>query len=147
MKAIVQRVTSASVTVDKRVVGEVSSGLCVLVGVTHSDTAQTARKLAARLAKLRIFADDGQKMNRSVLDVGGEVLVVSQFTLYADTSKGARPSFGAAAPSGQAEPLVDLVASELGAMGLKVETGEFGAMMQVQLVNDGPVTVTVDVSD
>ena len=140
-----QRVGWARVTVEGEIVGEVGPGLCAFVGVTHTDTDATAVKLADRLANLRIFDDGGGFMNRSLLDTGREVLVVSQFTLYGDTSRGRRPSWAAAARSEQAEPLVDRVADALRERGLTVATGRFAAHMHVELLNDGPVTVTVDV--
>ncbi|HLF41383.1 MAG TPA: D-aminoacyl-tRNA deacylase [Acidimicrobiia bacterium] len=145
MRALVQRVGWARVTVEGEIVGEVGPGLCAFVGVTHTDTDATAVKLADRLANLRIFDDGGGFMNRSLLDTGREVLVVSQFTLYGDTSRGRRPSWAAAARSEQAEPLVDRVAAALRERGLTVATGRFAAHMHVELLNDGPVTVTVDV--
>jgi D-tyrosyl-tRNA(Tyr) deacylase len=144
MRAVVQRVSSASVEVDGEVVAAIGRGLCVLVGVTHDDTPATARKLAAKLAGLRIFEDDAEAMNRSLADVDGSVLVVSQFTLYGDASKGRRPSFVAAAPGAVAEPLVDAVVAELADLGVDVATGRFGADMAVALVNDGPVTILLD---
>ena len=144
MKALVQRVEQAQVTVGGEVVGRVGPGLCVLVGVTHDDTSAHAEKLANKLAKLRIFDDDDGKMNRSVLDVGGEILVVSQFTLYGDAAKGNRPSYIEAAKPEQAEPLVDEVVDHLRALGLKIETGRFRAAMKVELVNDGPVTIALE---
>ena len=140
-----QRVGWARVTVEGEIVGEVGPGLCAFVGVTHTDTDATAVKLADRLANLRIFDDGGGFMNRSLLDTGREVLVVSQFTLYGDTSRGRRPSWAAAARSEQAEPLVDRVAAALRERGLTVATGRFAAHMHLELLNDGPVTVTVDV--
>jgi D-tyrosyl-tRNA(Tyr) deacylase len=140
MRAVAQRVSQASVTVDGAVIGAIDGpGLLVLVGVTHDDTAQKARKLAAKLWGLRIL--DGEK---SCSDVGAPLLVVSQFTLYADTAKGRRPSWNNAAPGPVAEPLVDAVVAELRALGAHVETGEFGADMKVALVNDGPITIIVD---
>lgn len=145
MRALVQRVSEASVTVDDEVVGSIGPGLCVLVGVTHGDGPPQAVKLADRLAKLRIFNDDEGKMNRSVLDVGGEVLVISQFTLYGDTRRGNRPGYTDAAPPALAEPLVELVAEELRGRLLPVATGRFGADMDVRLLNQGPVTLTLDV--
>lgn len=144
VRAVVQRVTSATVTVDGEVVGSIGHGLCVLVGVTHDDTAEIASTLAAKLASLRIFADDEGRMNRSLLDTGGAALVVSQFTLYGDARKGRRPSFVAAAPGEVAEPLVDAVVDELRALGVPTETGRFGAYMDVELTNDGPVTLVLD---
>jgi D-tyrosyl-tRNA(Tyr) deacylase len=140
----VQRVASASVHVDGELVGEIGRGLLVLVGVTHTDTSSSSLRLAAKLAGLRIFPDDGGAMNRSVADVGGEVLVVSQFTLYGDAAKGRRPSFVAAAPGPVAEPLVDAVIEALEELGLRVASGRFGADMSVTLVNDGPVTILLD---
>lgn len=145
MRAVVQRVAEASVTVEGELVGSIESGLCVLVGVTHTDTAQQASKLADRLSKLRIFADDEGKMNRSVLDIGGAVLVISQFTLYADTRKGNRPGYSDAARPDVAEPLILQLMDDLRATGLPVEGGRFGADMDVRLLNQGPVTVTIDV--
>lgn len=139
-----QRVTEASVTVDREVVGAIGPGLCVLVGVTHDDGPAQARTLATKLAKLRIFDDDDGVMNRSVLDVGGEVLVVSQFTLYGNTAKGNRPSWIEAARPEHAEPLVDQLVDELRALGLTVATGRFRALMSVALVNDGPTTVLLE---
>ncbi|HEX6166767.1 MAG TPA: D-aminoacyl-tRNA deacylase [Acidimicrobiales bacterium] len=144
MRAVVQRVTEAQVTVDGAVVGAIGPGLVTLVGVTHDDGADRARRLAAKLWHLRILDDERGVMNRSVADTGGEVLVVSQFTLYGDTAKGRRPSWGAAAPPEQAEPLVDVVVAELRALGAQVATGRFRADMRVALVNDGPVTVILD---
>jgi len=141
----VQRVSEATVRVDGEVVGVVGGGLLALVGVTHGDSPDQARKLAAKLAKLRVFDDDAGVMNRSVLDVGGEVLVVSQFTLYASTATGNRPSYLDAARPEHAEPLVDLVVEELRALGLTVGTGRFRTDMAVALVNDGPVTLLLEV--
>ena len=140
-----QRVTRASVTVGDEVVGAIGPGLCVLVGVTHGDGADQARKLAAKLWHLRIMADDEGVMNRSVADTSGEVLVVSQFTLYGDTSGGRRPSWIKAAGPDEAEPLVETVADELRAFGASVATGRFRTDMQVELVNDGPVTLLLEV--
>jgi D-tyrosyl-tRNA(Tyr) deacylase len=145
MRAVVQRVTEAQVTVDGDVVGAIGPGLVALVGVTHDDDAERARRLAAKLWHLRIVDDERGVMNRSVADAGGELLVVSQFTLYGDTAKGRRPSWVAAAPPGHAEPLVEAVVDELRALGAQVATGRFRADMRVALVNDGPVTVIVDV--
>lgn len=140
MRAVVQRVTRASVRVGGEVVGAIDRpGLVVLVGVTHGDTAETARALAAKVHDLRIMADE-----RSAADVGAPLLVVSQFTLYADTSKGRRPSWSAAAPGPTAEPLVDAVVATLRQRGADVATGVFGADMQVELVNDGPFTVLLE---
>jgi D-aminoacyl-tRNA deacylase len=145
VRALVQRVSEASVTVDGAVVGRIGPGLCVLVGVTHDDDAAAAAKMAAKVWGLRIFDDDDGVMNRSVAEVGGEVLVVSQFTLYGDTRKGRRPSWIDAARPEQAEPLVGQVVAELESLGATVATGRFQANMAVALVNDGPVTVLVEV--
>lgn len=153
MRALVQRVSSASVTVHGdgdpvdggEVVGSIGVGLCVLVGVTHDDGEAQAVKLAERLRKLRIFSDDDGRMNRSVADIGGDMLVVSQFTLYADTRKGNRPSYIDAARPEVAEPLIDAMVGHLRSLGTKVETGRFRTDMKVSLVNDGPVTITLDV--
>lgn len=141
MRAVVQRVTEARVLVDDVVVGEIDRpGLVVLVGVTHDDNEEQARALAAKLHNLRIL--DGEK---SCADVGAPLLVISQFTLYADTSKGRRPSWSRAAPGPIAEPLVDAVVAELRTRGADVATGRFGAHMHVNLVNDGPITLVLDV--
>ncbi|MGF1595631.1 MAG: D-aminoacyl-tRNA deacylase [Acidimicrobiales bacterium] len=146
MRAVVQRVTEASVTVDGRVVGSIGAGLCVLVGVTHGDDEVAADKLAGRLAKLRVFGDDHGKMNRSVRDIRGEVLIVSQFTLYGDTRRGNRPGYSDAAAPERAEPLVARVADELRVTWeLPVATGVFGADMDVRLLNQGPVTLVLDI--
>jgi D-aminoacyl-tRNA deacylase len=140
MRAVAQRVSQASVTVDGAVIGAIDGpGLLVLVGVTHDDTAEKAAKLAAKLWGLRIL--DGEK---SCSDVGAPLLVVSQFTLYADTAKGRRPSWHNAAPGPVAEPVVAAFIAELRALGARVETGKFGADMKVALVNDGPITIIVD---
>ncbi|MFI0410791.1 D-aminoacyl-tRNA deacylase [Actinomadura sp. 3N508] len=141
MRAVVQRVSQASVSVDGRVVGAIEGpGLLVLVGVTHDDDAGKARRLAAKLWGLRILHDE-----KSCSDLNAPLLVVSQFTLYGDARKGRRPTWTAAAPGPVAEPLVDAVVHELRALGAKVETGEFGADMKVALVNDGPITLIVDI--
>jgi len=145
MRAVVQRVERASVTVDGEKVGEIGAGLCVLVGVTHDDTEAAARKLADKLWNLRIMADDDGVMNRSVADTTRAVLVVSQFTLYGDTSGGRRPSWISAARPEQAEPLVVVVVERLRELGATVATGRFRADMAVELVNDGPVTVLVEI--
>ena len=144
MRALVQRVSQATVLVDGQVVGKIGSGLCCLVGVTHDDDCDKALKLAAKLWHLRIFADDNGHMNRSVADTGREVLVVSQFTLYGDTRKGRRPSFIAAAAPDQATRLIDDLVDELRRLGATVATGSFGANMQVELTNDGPVTLMLE---
>jgi D-tyrosyl-tRNA(Tyr) deacylase len=145
MRSVVQRVTRASVTVDGEVVGAIGPGLLALVGVTHDDGPVEAEKLAGKLANLRILDDADGVMNRSVLDVGAAVLVVSQFTLYGDTVKGRRPSWLAAARPEHAEPLVDAVVAALRASGVEVATGRFRTDMAVELVNDGPVTVLLEV--
>ena len=141
MRAVLQRATRARVVVGDEVVGEITRpGLVALVGVTHDDGPDQVSVLARKISELRILRDE-----RSVLDEGAPVLVVSQFTLYADTRKGRRPSWGAAAPGPVAEPLVDALVTALQERGVEVATGRFGAMMQVELVNDGPVTLVVDV--
>jgi D-tyrosyl-tRNA(Tyr) deacylase len=145
VRAVVQRAREASVTVDGEIVGAIGAGLVVLVGVTHDDDRDHAVKLAGKIANLRVVDDDAGVMNRSVLDAGGEVLVISQFTLYGDISRGRRPSWIAAARPGHAEPLVDAVTDELRRLGLTVATGRFRTDMQVALVNDGPVTVLIEV--
>ena len=144
MRAVVQRVTRASCTVGGAVTGQIGPGLLVLLGVAPGDTADTARTLAAKLAKLRIFSDDAGKMNRSVQDSGGSVLSISQFTLFADTSRGNRPSFTGAAPPEQGRELYAEFNAALRALGLTVGEGVFGAHMEIELVNDGPVTVTLE---
>jgi D-tyrosyl-tRNA(Tyr) deacylase len=145
MRAVIQRVTEASVAVGGEEVGRIGAGLCVLVGVTHDDGPDQARRLATKVWHLRLLADDDGAMNRSVAETTGEVLVVSQFTLYGNAERGRRPSWVAAARPEQAEPLVDLVVAELRALGATVATGRFGADMRVALVNDGPVTLVLDV--
>lgn len=146
MRALVQRVSEARVRVDEEIVGEIGTGLLALVGVTHEDTPAQASKLADKIANLRVFEDDEGKMNRSMLDVDGEVLVVSQFTLYGDTRKGRRPAFVDAAPPEVAEPLCDEVVEHLVAAGVAgVETGRFRTDMAVELINDGPVTLMIEV--
>jgi D-tyrosyl-tRNA(Tyr) deacylase len=142
---LIQRVTRASVTVGDEVTGAIGAGLCVLVGVTHTDRVDEARALAAKIWHLRVFEGDDGRMDRPVGDVGGEVLVVSQFTLYGDTRKGRRPSWIAAAGPEQAEPLIEVLCDELRSLGARVATGRFRADMAVELVNDGPVTVLVEV--
>ena len=144
MRAVVQRVTEAAVTVAGNDVGRIGPGLCVLVGVTHSDDETVARRFADRLWNLRVFDDESGMMNRSAADVGAEILVVSQFTLYGDTTKGRRPSWVAAARPEHAEPIVEELVAELLRLGATVATGRFGAEMQVALVNDGPVTVLLE---
>jgi D-tyrosyl-tRNA(Tyr) deacylase len=144
MRAVIQRVTSARVTVGDRTTGEISAGLLVLVGVDQGDGPADVQYIASKIRDLRIFADDDGKMNRSVLDCQGGVLVVSQFTLSGDARNGRRPSFASAAPPQIARALYEDVVRELKDSGLRVETGEFQAMMQVSLVNDGPVTILLD---
>jgi D-aminoacyl-tRNA deacylase len=145
LRAVVQRVSSARVVVGGDVVGEISAGLCVLVGIAKEDDGEAAERLAGRIARLRIFENDDGKFDRSLLDTGGEALVVSQFTLIADTAKGNRPSFSEGAPPEQAEPLYERFCAALRAAGVEVATGRFGARMAVELVNDGPVTIVLDV--
>jgi D-tyrosyl-tRNA(Tyr) deacylase len=144
VRAVVQRVTGASVEVGGETIGRIGAGLCVLVGATHDDTPDVAVKLAEKLWNLRVFADDAGVMNRSAAEIGAELLVVSQFTLYGDTSRGRRPSWIRAAPPEVAEPLVDAVVSRLRELGATVATGRFGADMAVTLTNDGPVTVLLE---
>ncbi|WP_438444277.1 D-aminoacyl-tRNA deacylase [Gorillibacterium sp. sgz5001074] len=144
MRIVVQRCKEASVTVDGQVVGAIGPGLMLLVGLTHEDTEQDVKFAAEKVAGLRIFEDGQGKMNLSVLETGGAVLSVSQFTLYGDCRKGRRPNFMAAARPEQAEPLYDRFNDHLREQGLRVETGVFGAMMDVALVNDGPVTLIVE---
>jgi D-aminoacyl-tRNA deacylase len=144
MRAVVQRVSRASVTVDGQIVGNIERGLLVLLGVTHADTEAAADYLAEKIVGLRIFEDDAGKMNFSVADVGGAVLAVSQFTLYGDARKGKRPSFDDAARPEQARKLYEYFVERVRALGLRCETGRFQEMMQVELVNDGPVTILLD---
>ncbi|MDP2897879.1 MAG: D-aminoacyl-tRNA deacylase [bacterium] len=145
MRAVVQRVSSASVTVDGKVTGQIGFGMLVLLGVTHTDTEAHADRLAEKLANLRFFQDDAGKMNLSCLDIQGEVLVVSQFTLYGDCRKGRRPSYTDAAEPQKAEQLYEYFMEKMKGFGLRVASGIFGAMMKVSLVNEGPVTLIVDV--
>jgi len=147
MRVVAQRVSSASVAVGGETVGAIKRGLLLLVGLTHDDTETDAKWMADKIAGLRIFEDEAGKMNLSVLDVGGGVLSVSQFTLYGDCRKGKRPNFMEAARPEQAEPLYELFNGYLREHGLVVETGRFGAMMEVRLVNDGPVTLILDTRD
>jgi D-tyrosyl-tRNA(Tyr) deacylase len=144
MRALVQRVKKSSVSVDGEVVGAIGPGLMILLGIKEGDTEEEAHWLAPKVANLRIFPDDEGKLNRSVLDMGGEALVVSQFTLYADCRKGRRPSFVAAARPEVADPLVDMFVEVLRDEGLHVESGIFQAEMLVEIHNDGPVTVIVE---
>jgi D-tyrosyl-tRNA(Tyr) deacylase len=144
MRVLIQRVTQASVTVDGRRVSEIGRGLAILVGVGHGDGAPQADWLAEKTANLRIFEDEAGKMNKSVLEAGGSALVVSQFTLYANTEKGRRPSFIEAAPPEEAEPLVAHFAERLRALGVPTQTGIFRAVMLVEIHNDGPVTIWLE---
>jgi D-tyrosyl-tRNA(Tyr) deacylase len=141
MRAVVQRVARARVTPG----GEIGRGLCVLLGVAAGDGEDEASRLAGKVARLRVFPDDAGRFDRSVLDVGGAALVVSQFTLVADTAKGNRPSFAGAAPPEDAEPLYEQFCAELRTLGVPVETGVFATSMQVEIVNDGPVTIVLDI--
>ena len=140
MRAVVQRVTRARVTPG----GAIERGVCVLLGVARGDGGEDAERLAAKIARLRIFPDEAGRFDRSLLDVGGAALVVAQFTLLADAAKGNRPSFSDAAPPEEAEPLVEAFCAALRELGVPVETGVFGARMEVELVNDGPVTIVLD---
>ena len=144
MRAVVQRVTHCEVSVGDEITGRIGPGLAVLLGVSSSDTKKEADYLADKITNLRIFADDNDKMNLSVTDIGGEVMVVSQFTLYGDCRKGRRPSYNDAAPPDLAERLYDYFVDNLKEKGLPVATGRFQAMMDVNLVNDGPVTILLD---
>jgi D-aminoacyl-tRNA deacylase len=144
MRLVVQRVSEASVTVENQIVGRIGRGLLILVGVGAGDGPPEVKQCSEKVANLRIFADDEGRFNRSLLDVGGEALVVSQFTLYADTRRGRRPGFTDAAPPELAAPLVEAFCDELRRLGVAVATGRFGASMQVGLVNDGPVTIMLD---
>ena len=143
MRAVCQRVSRAQVSIDSQVVGSIERGWMILLGIGPSDTDATAAELAEKIATLRVFEDTDGKMNLSAADVGAEMLVVSQFTLYADMSRGRRPSFVGAASSSVAEPLVDRFVALLRERGFKTEAGRFGAMMEVELVNDGPVTIVL----
>ena len=144
MRAVLQRVTRARVLVENEVVGEIGRGLLILLGVSRTDSVEDARWLADKVASLRVFADAEGKMNRDVVEVGGGVLVVSQFTLYSDCRKGRRPSFVDAAAPDSAIPHYESFVNALKALGIPTATGRFGAMMQVELVNEGPVTLIVD---
>jgi D-tyrosyl-tRNA(Tyr) deacylase len=144
VKAVVQRVSSARVVVEREVVGEIGAGLCVLLGVGRGDGEEEAERLAGRVARLRIFENEDGRFDRSLVDVGGQALAVSQFTLIADTSKGNRPSFTDAAPPAQAETLYERFCEALRELGVPVQTGAFGAHMEVFLVNDGPVTIVLE---
>jgi D-tyrosyl-tRNA(Tyr) deacylase len=146
VRAVVQRVSRASVVIDQETAAAIGGGLCILLGVAQDDTAGEAERLAGKVARLRIFEDEAGKFDRSLLDVGGEALVVSQFTLIADSKRqrGTRPDFSKAAPREQAEPLYEAFCEALRAAGVSVQTGVFGARMQVELINDGPVTIILD---
>ena len=144
MKLVIQRVSKAKVEVDNKTVGSIGKGFLVLVGITHTDTEKEADYLANKLCKMRIFEDENDKMNLSLKDVGGELLIVSQFTLYADCAKGNRPSFIEAARPEQATPLYEYFCKKCEEQGIKVEKGVFGAHMEVSLLNDGPVTIVLE---
>ncbi len=145
MRVVVQRVSSASVTVEGNIIGSISQGLLVLIGITHTDTMREIEWIAHKLLNLRIFDDDSGKMNRSVTDIQGEILIVSQFTLYASAQKGFRPSYTASAPPEFAEQLYNQFVAHLRRItSLTIATGRFRAMMSVALVNDGPVTITIE---
>jgi D-tyrosyl-tRNA(Tyr) deacylase len=146
LRAVVQRVSEARVEVDGKTVGEIGAGLCVLLGVARDDDAVAAERLAGRVARLRIFENDEGKFDRSVLDAGGSVLVVSNFTLLADTAKGNRPSFSEAAEPAQAELLYESFCVALRELNVSVETGIFGSRMRLELANDGPVTIVFETS-
>ena len=144
MWVVLQRVSSASVAIDGAATGEIGPGLVLLLGIAKEDTRRDVEYVVDKCAGLRIFGDENGKMNRSLMDVGGEVLMISQFTLFGDTRKGRRPSFEGAAPPDLAEPLYELAVERLREKGIRVATGRFGAFMEVSLVNDGPVTLTVE---
>ncbi|MEO0020161.1 MAG: D-aminoacyl-tRNA deacylase [candidate division WOR-3 bacterium] len=145
MRALLQRVSRARVVVGGETIGEIGSGLLIFLGIGKQDSESTCRQLASKVCRLRIYDDEQGKMNRSLLDVGGEALVVSQFTLYADTEQGLRPSFSNACEPARAESLYERFISELRYLGVPVQTGKFGARMDVELVNRGPVTIMVEV--
>lgn len=144
MRALIQRITQASVSVDEAVIGRSGPGLLILVCAMQEDDETKAEQLASKISKLRIFKDDKGKMNRSILDINGSALVISQFTLAADTSRGNRPGFATAAPPETGKYLYETFARQLATLGVPVETGEFGADMAVELVNDGPVTIWME---
>jgi D-aminoacyl-tRNA deacylase len=144
VRAVVQRVASARVRVGGEALGEIGAGLCVLLGVARGDAAADAGRLAGKIARLRIFENEHGRFDRSLLETGGAALVVSQFTLIADTAKGNRPSFSGAMPPEQAEAVYEAFCAALRDLGVRVETGVFGARMEVELVNDGPVTIVLD---
>lgn len=147
MRALIQRVTRASVTVDNAVIGETGPGLLILICAMTGDTDDLPARLAAKITKLRIFKDESGKMNRSLIDIQGSALVVSQFTLAADTKRGNRPGFSTAAPPDQGRALYEAFAAEVAALGIPTQTGAFGADMAVELINDGPVTIWIDTAD
>jgi D-aminoacyl-tRNA deacylase len=144
MKVILQRVTKASVKTDNKIIAEIAHGFLILFGVTHADEEKDADQLAEKIVKLRICSDEENKMNKNILDVGGSILVVSQFTLYADCKKGNRPSFIKAAEPEKARKLYEYFIEQLRESGIEVQTGSFGNYMDVELVNDGPVTIVLD---
>lgn len=144
MRVILQRVSHASVTVEEKVIGKIQRGFLLLVGVTHDDAMEDMEYLVRKIVQMRIFEDEEGKLNRSIQDIGGEILSVSQFTLYADTKKGNRPSFSKAAPGDVAIEMFDQFNALLRDTGISVETGQFGADMKVELLNDGPVTILLD---
>jgi D-tyrosyl-tRNA(Tyr) deacylase len=147
MRALVQRVSEASVTANGLLTGEIGRGLVIFLGIKTGDTPERAERLAHKIVQLRIFPDESGRMNRSLVEITGELLVISQFTLYADTRKGNRPSYAAAAPAEAAEPLYEHFVQCCGGKGLRVATGIFQAAMQVRLVNDGPVTVMCEAEE
>lgn len=144
MRVVLQRVSHASVTVDEEIIGKIQRGFLLLVGVTHDDAKEDMEYLVRKIVQMRIFEDEEGKLNRSIQDIGGEILSVSQFTLYADTKKGNRPSFSKAAPGDVAIEMFDQFNALLRETGISVETGQFGADMKVELLNDGPVTILLD---
>ncbi|MBO59174.1 MAG: D-aminoacyl-tRNA deacylase [Actinomycetota bacterium] len=145
MRALVQRVVKATVRVENQTVGAIAQGLCVFVGVTHEDSFEESDQLVKKIVSLRIMDDENGVMNKSVIDVDGEILIVSQFTLYGDTSKGRRPGWSAAAAPDHAEPLIERVVEGVKAAGVVVETGRFREHMQVELINDGPATLMIEI--
>ena len=147
MRVLLQRVTKASVTIENRIIGQIGPGLVILLGVKQNDTLAAAEYLAHKIVNLRVFQDENGKFNRSALEVGAELLVVSQFTLYADTLRGRRPGFSQAARPEVSIPLYEQFVALLKNYGLKVETGQFGAYMSVEIINDGPVTIMLDSED
>tara|TARA_Y100001960_G_scaffold140211_1_gene148482 strand:- start:128 stop:565 length:438 start_codon:yes stop_codon:yes gene_type:complete len=145
MRALVQRVVKATVRVENQTVGAIAQGLCVFVGVTHEDSFEESDQLVKKIVSLRIMDDENGVMNKSVIDVDGEILIVSQFTLYGDTSKGRRPGWSAAAAPDHAEPLIERVVEGVKAAGVVVDTGRFREHMQVELINDGPATLMIEI--